>query len=66
MRESITLALFPISTDKIVSDLERSNGLACNFFPDNVRRGRMLILIVPFPEIIFRYRFSRLEDLKEH
>lgn len=61
------MALFPISTDKIVSDLGRSNGLVCNFFTDNVRRGRMLILIVPFPEIIFRYRFSRLEeDLEEH
>lgn len=67
MRESIILALFPVPTNKLLSDLERSNGLFCNLLANNVKRGRVLTPLVPFPEIVLRpHRFSGLEeDLKE-
>lgn len=37
MRESITLALFPIPTNKLLSDLERSGGLFCNLLAKRVK-----------------------------
>lgn len=69
MRKSITLALFPIPTNKLLSDLERANGLVCTLLANNVKRGRMLHTpFGPVPEIVLRHcRFSELDkELKKH
>lgn len=62
------LALFPVLTNKLLGNPERSNGLDCNLPANNVKRGRTLH--IPFghvPEIVLRHcSFSELEEeLKE-